>query len=333
MNQSTQQHSKPPLTLPPAFLTQAINMLSNHNYHFKSETPKTTKPDNTGDQPILLYPLLLKIIEQFYRDNLESNHDIYKKIPNPSVMAMASPVDTLFVNVNPSQLTTILTDLLTQANDWICQTDQENRLVVSLSKVSEEAVIEISYRNPPNKRDQTPDRTAQNNAMRFAHHYHGHLTHQITNHCTTIALHLPTMIAPPWFAQAVTLPADADIIVLSENEALYAVSESRITHYPKLTIERASDNINSIPYIRQCTKRFIFFLVDAAINIEQRSGLTLIDELNLGNRSILISDHYQDTQLQQQALALGTRLLPTYLISQIPIILEPTVITGAPSRR
>jgi hypothetical protein len=53
-----------------------------------------------------------------------------------------------------------------------------------------------------------------------------------------------------------------------------------------------------------------------------KTGLDILEELNIGLRGILITSHYEKTEIIERCIATNIRLLPKNLVTHIPIVLK-----------
>jgi hypothetical protein len=63
----------------------------------------------------------------------------------------------------------------------------------------------------------------------------------------------------------------------------------------------------------------VFFLCDYELLGERQTGMDVIEELGVGEQAILVTSHFEETELRKRCERLGVKLLPKGLAGIVPI--------------
>lgn len=148
---------------------------------------------------------------------------------------------------------------------------------------------------------------------------------------TRVMIQLPTAREPAWFVKELYLPPSATIVVIDDDESIHQVWKSRLqaVFSEKTTMELIHF------YHPLELKAFCFdqknknsqntlYFVDYEYHQSASTGLDLIQEYGIANKSYLVTSRYEDEAIRKACLELGTFLLPKPYCAHIPLkLLNP----------
>ncbi|MFH1357366.1 MAG: HAMP domain-containing sensor histidine kinase, partial [bacterium] len=136
---------------------------------------------------------------------------------------------------------------------------------------------------------------------------------------TTITITLPKQLAPDWFVPEINIDKDTYVFILDDDDSIHQVWKNRLN---KLQIAKdkvhhfKSDN-SILTFYREkeslLKKAKILFLFDHELLGNEKTGLQIIDELNIKENAILVTSHYEEEHIRSECARLGVKLLPKNL--------------------
>lgn len=145
------------------------------------------------------------------------------------------------------------------------------------------------------------------------------------NHGTQIILTFPRVHAPSWTAEVIRLLPDDWIIILDDDTSIHRAWETRfeaiLAKYPELKLKHfdaADETIKFIESLPEQQRKKIFLLTDFELLKQELTGLHVVEKTKIP-RSILVTSHYANKDVLEQAARLNTKILPKQLASEILI--------------
>lgn len=142
---------------------------------------------------------------------------------------------------------------------------------------------------------------------------------------TQVAISFPTVTLPGWMADSIKLNPTDIVIVLDDDSGIHtawdAHFEHLLDHYDQLQIEhftQASEAISFVRALPQEKRPWVFLLCDYELINQNFNGMDVIAMLQ-PVRSILVTSHYANTQIQEQVMQQNIKLIPKQMIAEIPI--------------
>ena len=80
-----------------------------------------------------------------------------------------------------------------------------------------------------------------------------------------------------------------------------------------------------ISYINSGASSAALFLIDYELLGSHKSGLDIIEELNIASQSYLVTSRYEDKIIRQRCIQHGVRIIPKSYAAHIPIEVEDTL--------
>jgi len=144
-------------------------------------------------------------------------------------------------------------------------------------------------------------------------------------HGTTVSLHLPKAPTPPWFTERLLIPKSGIVVSLDDDVSIHHVWKGRlesaraheqgVTHQQFFTPKDFKTWVlgNMLDVDRT------IFLVDYELLGFKETGLDLLEDLAIGERSILVTSRFEEHSLLARATRLGVRILPKSMAGFVPI--------------
>jgi len=142
---------------------------------------------------------------------------------------------------------------------------------------------------------------------------------------TKITITIPKQQAPDWFVPEITFTKDQYIFNLDDDDSIHQVWQNRFNtaKIPKEKIHHFKSCESIINFYRE--KEFLLkkakklFLFDYELLGNEKTGLQIIDELNIKENAILVTSHYEEEYIRNECKRLGVNLLPKNLAGFVPI--------------
>ncbi|MBP9742751.1 MAG: HD domain-containing protein [Burkholderiales bacterium] len=141
---------------------------------------------------------------------------------------------------------------------------------------------------------------------------------------TEITLTFPKISSPPWIADHIKIYADDIVVILDDDTSIHAAWNTRFANdVPQLInklnhFESGQETINFINNLSPSDKQKVFLLVDYELLNQKLNGLDVVKQTGI-TRSILVTSHNENRDIQAQAHKTHTKILPKLLAAEIPI--------------
>jgi len=151
-------------------------------------------------------------------------------------------------------------------------------------------------------------------------------------HGTQFILTFPRAHSLNWIAETIRLENDDTVVILDDDSSIHMAWDIRfdviLKKFPQLTIKHFELGQEAIDFINDHTpdkKQKIFLLTDYELLKQDLDGLGVIKETQI-SRSILVTSHYANKQVQHLAAKTNTKILPKQLASDIAIKISKTPV-------
>jgi PAS domain S-box-containing protein len=151
---------------------------------------------------------------------------------------------------------------------------------------------------------------------------------------TKIVLTFPKIETPYWIAEEIILGKQDIVVILDDDTSIHRAWDS---HFEPIFKEAAAlelhhftmgtEALQFIENLPENQKRNVFLLTDYELLKQELNGLQVIAKSGV-KRSILVTSHYAQQIIQNQAAKTGTKILPKQLASEIPIKISEVVEEG-----
>ncbi|MBI3535695.1 MAG: sensor histidine kinase [Deltaproteobacteria bacterium] len=148
------------------------------------------------------------------------------------------------------------------------------------------------------------------------------------NKGTTVILAFPRETPPQWFVQELKIAPRLKILVLDDDSSIHSIwsrriSEQCLSHHQLevLNFTAAKEFKEKVNKLREENAKFLCLMDHDLIN-QKQTGLDLIRELNLKDKSILVTSRFEEQALVDSCHELEIKILPKGLAGFIPIKFE-----------
>ncbi|MGZ3768258.1 MAG: sensor histidine kinase [Bdellovibrio sp.] len=140
---------------------------------------------------------------------------------------------------------------------------------------------------------------------------------------TTIYLLLPLAESPLWFARSIDLSNKKYLVSLDDDISIHQIWAGRLQSLNIEQIEhikfQSSDAFEKYAKASINKLQETIFLVDYELLNQSKTGLEIIENLNIAKHSILVTSRYEDPEIQARSLRLNLPILPKSLSGFVPI--------------
>lgn len=142
---------------------------------------------------------------------------------------------------------------------------------------------------------------------------------------TSILVRLPAVPPPAWFVSRLELAPNSPVIVLDDDTTIHQIWQGR---FDVLGVREAG--VEPLHFSRaEELRRWVgsnpdkaasaVYLLDYELRGSVETGLTLAEELTLGERAILVTSRYEEKAILDECLRLNVRMIPKGLAGFVPI--------------
>lgn len=142
---------------------------------------------------------------------------------------------------------------------------------------------------------------------------------------TRITAVFPRVPAEPWIADVLHIFDNDTIIVLDDDHSIHHAWDMRFkelqSEYSTLKIvhhQRGNETINFFDNLNEDGRSRAYLLSDYELLNQELNGLQIIEKV-ASTRSALVTSHYSNSEVQQEALRVGTKILPKPLAAEVRV--------------
>lgn len=281
--------------------------------------------DSPNKVSSLLYPILDEILSE--------KRIQYKSQSNLSISGSFNIQSQLFAEINPPLLKQIISNLINNSVEAI--DNAQGRIELVLFQKNGQAIIEITDNGKGIPKEIIKDLGVKNisygkqhsptsgfgigvkHAFDIIESWNGTTT--ISSQVgvgTTFKISLPLAITPNWFVNEIRLNPNHVILILDDDQEIHQVWDKKFEH---LTLKRHHFyNSNKLrEWIQHNPNSDFILLSDYELIGESATGLELIEQLGIQDRSILATSHYQDIVEQNSTI----KVIPKNLVFDLNLVL------------
>lgn len=245
----------------------------------------------------------------------------------------------LFAVVEPSKFRRVLSNLIQNAVEAI---PESGSVTIRSESIDEKVIIEIADTGtgiPENILPLLGDRGATfgksggtglglHNAKEMVEIWNGSLQiNSILGKGSIIRMTLPVATAPEWFVPRIVLQKRSHLVVLDDDQSIHQIWNERFSPWTVKEMLTLS-HFTSASELRQwfaansAIAHQAKYLVDFELIGESVTGLSLVQELGIESRSILVTSHYDESDVRLPCEQNKIRLIPKGLAAFVPICIE-----------
>lgn len=140
---------------------------------------------------------------------------------------------------------------------------------------------------------------------------------------TKIVLMFPLVATAEWMAKEINLQVGDTVVVLDDDYSIHEAWEMCFKNYKSdIKLRHFQMGAEAIKFISELApeeKARVFLLSDFELINQELNGLQVVEKLAMQQRSILVTSHYNDQKVRDQADKSKIKILPKQLASEVPI--------------
>jgi hypothetical protein len=140
---------------------------------------------------------------------------------------------------------------------------------------------------------------------------------------TTVKIELPSVEAPSWFLNEITLRSATTLVVVDDDPSIHRVWDMRF-----LALSLQSETIKLLHFSnpeelanwhRSTHELNVFYLVDYEFSGHKQNGLEIIETMKIQGQSALVTSRHEQREIIERCSQLGIRIIPKALAGFVPI--------------
>lgn len=140
---------------------------------------------------------------------------------------------------------------------------------------------------------------------------------------TTVTVRLPAAPAPAWFVSRLELVPNSPVVILDDDPTIHQIWQGRFDPSREAGVEvvhcSRADELRRWVAADPRKAAEAIYLLDYELRGDEQTGLALAKDLNLGDRSVLVTSRFEDKPILDECVRLGIRLIPKGLAGFVPI--------------
>lgn len=155
----------------------------------------------------------------------------------------------------------------------------------------------------------------------------------------TATVLLPQASTPEWFVSKLTLIPGRTVVILDDDSSIHQVWQGLLgalqAHEHGVEIIRVSTPGEIRSWVKGNDKkaREALYMLACELSDRRETGLSLAEELGIGERTILVTGHCQEAGVQERCRKLKARMIPKGLARLVPIQFKNPAPAAAFSRK
>jgi len=155
---------------------------------------------------------------------------------------------------------------------------------------------------------------------------------------TTVTVDLPLAPAPAWFVSELMLVPGRTVVILDDDASIHQVWQGRLDalmssgRAVEIAHFSAPDDFRN--WVRGNGKKAAeaLYLLDYELSGHAETGLSLAEELGIGERAVLVTSRYEDPGILEGCRTLKAQMIPKGLAGLVPIKITASAPGTAPVR-
>ncbi len=146
---------------------------------------------------------------------------------------------------------------------------------------------------------------------------------------TMFVMILPRIESPSWFLPMIKLQPYTEIICVDDDSTIHQIWKERFdnlsTDRKNFVIKNFTSPADFINFVQRLSADELgrkIFLIDFEFLGHSVDGLELIEKLNLQEKAILVTSHYDETEVRRRCERLNVKILPKALAGFVPLEIE-----------
>ena len=144
---------------------------------------------------------------------------------------------------------------------------------------------------------------------------------------TSVIMTLKRESAPTWFVQKLNIKRNQFIVATDDDASILEIWKQRFAKlikdgYSELLTFSSGASLKDWFNNNPVASANAIYLMDFELLGQQQTGLDLIEELKIANRSILVTSRYEEVPIKERCLKSGVKMIPKGMASLVPIDCE-----------
>jgi signal transduction histidine kinase len=138
---------------------------------------------------------------------------------------------------------------------------------------------------------------------------------------TKVIITLPWISPPSWFSESLTLNTGGVIVILDDDPSIHDVWRERLVNkFATLNnIFNFYSPQNFIDWVSQNETKVDLFLIDYEFIGYPITGLEVIEQFNIANKSYLVTSCYDQPDIREKSERLNVKIIPKCYANDIPV--------------
>lgn len=278
-------------------------------------------------ETVLINPLVDSIITE---KRLQFNNKT-----NLNIVASMNQVYGCFIQLNPSDLKRVLSNLINNSAEAIGS--KSGAVEVSLDSSSEFAIIKINDNGPgipPHILEKLgnesisygKDSTDSGSGLGVLHakktieSMQGQFS--ITSKLgvgTEVTISLPLAEKPIWFLDTLKFKEKSTVLICDDDSSIIALWKKRLSDFSSISAYYFTDLDSLSSFLKENPDLNFTLLIDFEFSGEQKTGLDFIIENQLASKAVLVTSHYEEDKIIQSCLEHDIKQIPKNICALVPI--------------
>ena len=142
---------------------------------------------------------------------------------------------------------------------------------------------------------------------------------------TTVAIRLPQARPPAWFVSELEIKPGSTVVVFDDDPSIHQVWQGRFDalrskeHGISVLDFETPEQLRGWVSGRAPSAGNVLFLMDYELRGHQDTGLSLAEELRIGERAILVTSRFEERRILEGCLRLKMRMIPKGMAGFVPV--------------
>ncbi|MGB0452629.1 MAG: sensor histidine kinase [Bacteriovoracaceae bacterium] len=134
---------------------------------------------------------------------------------------------------------------------------------------------------------------------------------------TSIRIQLPLALPPKWFISSLKLDNDTQVIILDDENTIHKVWAEKLKSISNKKVHISTPE--ELEKVLSLTSDNFLLLSDFELNGFNESGLDLIQKFQVAKKSVLVTSHFEDEEIQKKCIEMGLKMIPKNMIMDVSV--------------
>lgn len=238
-----------------------------------------------------------------------------------------------FSFINPVDFKRLISNLINNSIEAVCESGHVIIKLIQFKKYFRIEIIDNGYGISPSVLPKITGGISfgkkNGNGLGLSHainkieEWHGYL--DIKSNIgigTEIGINLPLSDkTPSWFKTFLALQNNPAICILDDEPQTHELWTTRFSqiYHSYSSIMNFFTPIDFNKFYENNKNLDVIYLIDYELNCGDINGLKIIEKFNLSNKATLVTNRYDDVEIQKKCVSLGVKIIPKNLILHFPI--------------